>query len=167
MSDHRLKHSQPEIARRHFITVCRSLEENPDAISDEEILLAHRSLVLQIQTNCHSAAEGLFMMAASVCSVRPALELAVLPDAFRPLYYMGVEEIETIRSYLVWLADECDDPYLLQTDDQGRDYLRSLSARDAVLLDAFRKMYDAEENGWRIGDDDVPDMLRVLDFRVG
>lgn len=130
-------------------------------VSDEALVVALRSIHSQLQTNCQSAAEAMFVAIANVGAHRPHVADQFLPDAIRPLYYLGIEDLDGIKQSIAWMLSS-GPLYLGQPTRNGRGYLHSLNQSEATLISAFRIMYDQEENEWRIEDTDTPNVPPIL-----
>ena len=130
-------------------------------MSDSDLLVAHRKLVSGLQTNCEAAAEGLFVVAANICAHRPQLAEELLAEAIRPLYYLGIEDLPSIKRFVEWII-RAEDLYLGLPTDNGRGYLTSLLGSDDTVVAAFRKMYETEDNQWRDEEADTPTVPRIL-----
>jgi hypothetical protein len=45
---------------------------------------------------------------------------------------------------------------------EGRRFLQRIVEDQNLIVDSFRKMYNAEDNEWRLEDPDVPDIPPIL-----
>jgi len=150
-----------ESAYIRFKALCQRMESDGAGVSDAEAMAAYKAATSGWQTNCDAAAQGLFMLVSRMCALKPQLESQLLPDAIRPLYYLGVEDLPTIKKYLTWLV-EYQTPYIERTTNHGYDYLRMLAGRDDTLIEAFRAMYEMEDNDWRVDDSEVDRVPLIL-----
>jgi hypothetical protein len=83
------------------------LKSNPTSVSDSEIIQGIVSYNERLQTNCDSAARGLFAAVSPFIVARPHLLSELLKYPLRPLYYLG---IDTADGIIDWLHDLCKKP---------------------------------------------------------
>ncbi len=128
--------------------IIRNLRDDCD-VRDEEILNAFFSFQKSMQTNCDSAAQGLFSLVSVLCYFKPQLSKELLAEPLRALYYLGIESLEEIKKYIEQFIT-LDEPYMGKATKEGYDWLQDiLNGHDVIIIEAFQYMYDAEENEWR------------------
>lgn len=135
--------------------------ENSEIVSDQQLLSACHEFAALMQTNCDSAAQGFFVIAADVCFHRPKLSAEFLKYAMQSLYYLGYEELDDIKRYIRELLNT-ENLYLGHLSSNGREYLVRLLEQNATIIKAFRLMYAMEDNDWRKEDPDYPDIPPIL-----
>mgnify|MGYP000082512892 CR=1 FL=1 len=143
-------------------SICKKLEKKSNSnLTDSHILNAYESVRNQAQSNCDSIAQGLFTIVAGICAHRPHLAPKILPDPLQSLYYLGIEDLDGIKNYIIWLIG-FDEPYLGRATQSGYQYLHELTEQDSVLTEAFRVMFSKEDNEWRKDEKDLPSIPKML-----
>lgn len=84
-----------------------------------------------------------------------------LPSALQPIYYLGVEDAAGIEAYILHVAD-AESTYFDTQTPAGQWFLKHIAEDRALLVEAFRQMYDNEDNDWRREDPDVPAIPPIL-----
>ena len=131
-----------------LLILIKNLENDCD-VSDEEVLKAFFSFQNSMQTNCDSAAQGLFSCVSVLCYYKPHLSKVLLAEPLRALYYLGIESLEDIKKYIKWFIT-FEEPYIGRATAEGYDWLQELmNDKDEIIIEAFKQMYDAEDNEWR------------------
>jgi hypothetical protein len=130
--------------------------ENGEHVADDKIRSIYFTLVKHMQSNCDAVASGLLATIGAICTHARNLVREFLPSAMQPIYYLGIEDFDTWKSYILHVAD-AKTTYLDTQTMAGQRFLKQLAEDRELLVDAFREMYNHEENNWRDEEPDAPD----------
>ena len=103
-----IRYESPELlAFENALEVVRQLIVELDAggqVSDEKIRDVYFSLEKQMQSNCDAVASGLLTTIGAICAHAEHLAHELLPSALQPVYYLGIEDHDGVRAYILHVA---------------------------------------------------------------
>lgn len=141
----------------NMLGLIRKLESGKE-VTDELVLNVFKEFENTVQSSADSVAQGLFSCAAILCVHKPNLAVNLLAVPLRALYYLGIESFEEIKQYIKWFVSY-DSPYMGKGPDASYEWLyQRLQNDDKIFVEAFRLMYEREENDWR---EDEPEILKA------
>lgn len=99
--------------------------------------------------NCEGAALGYFSIISHLCYYRPDLEKPLIKIAIKPLYYLGITDVENeikwVQSY-VREKSILNKNYLYYTSKQGRKWIISELKDKCELVSNIIKEIEFEDN---------------------
>jgi hypothetical protein len=101
-------------------------------LADDAVLAAVAEFDARLQTNCGSAAQGLFAAVAPLCWHRPALVQPLLRRTLLPLVYLGYERAEQVQEFVGWFLAQPST--YLPLSAAGRAWLAEGFPRHAGLV---------------------------------
>ena len=119
--------------------------EGGATVSDEEICTTYFALSEQMQSNCDAVATGRLATIGAICAHANHLVKILLPSAMQPIYYLGIEELDSLKAFILNVANR-EKPYLDTQTTAGVKFLQQLAINDLLILEAFREMYEAEDD---------------------
>lgn len=137
--------------------------EGGATVPDEEVLITYFTLSDQLQSSCDAVASGRLATIGAICAHADHLACKLLPSAMEPIYYLGIEDLESLKTFILDVAKQ-EKSYLETQTEAGAKFLRQLASNDLLMVAAFQRMFDAEDNQWRFEDPDVPDRPSILRF---
>lgn len=124
-----------------------ALENRPEQVSDEKILVEWAGFRDSLRTCCKAAADALLAALCSICCHRPAMFEKLLPDALEPLMMLGIEDASAVIQWVGNFAER-HDPYMGRPDAAAIQWLRTEfpASKDAIqtALNARLKEADGE-----------------------
>lgn len=97
----------------------------------------------------------------AICAHAEHLARDFLPSAIRPIYYLGIEEADGVNAFILHVAQTKATCLNTQTN-AGQQFLGRMAEDHTLLVEAFREMYDKEDNDWRNESADVPSTPPIL-----
>ena len=137
--------------------------ENGERVADDKIRSVYFALVKHMQSNCDAVASGLLATIGAICTHAETLAREFLPSAIQPIYYLGIEDGDTLKSYILHIADSQTTHLDTQTK-AGQRFLKQLAEDRILLVDSFREMYNQEHHNWP---DDEPDVTKEPPILLG
>ena len=152
------------IAFQNALDAARELIVELDAgghVPDEKMRNVYFGLASQMQSNCDAVASGLLATIGALCAHAEHLTREFLPSAMQPIYYLGLEDFDGVRAYILHVAcSKCT--YLDTQTEAGRRFLEQLGDNRPLIVESFRQMYHNVSNDRGIGDTSVDRIPTIL-----
>ena len=127
-----------QTTRKEIDEMLSSLNEGRCNLSDDEITVKVGCFIPS--QGCEGAAEGYLELLATVLPYRTNIAYNLLIIALQPIYYMGLEETESLCQYIAAVARKSR---FLNNDQQK--VLADIAAQKSLIQSAFTTMIQFEQ----------------------
>ncbi|MGX1827284.1 hypothetical protein ACWIE6_03485 [Paenibacillus taichungensis] len=123
--------------------ILKIIEIEPENYSDIEIVQCVTKFLPSY--NGEGAAKGYFSIISHLCYYRPDLEFPLMKVALRPLYYLGMEDPDSVIEWVQFYVSDINTNYYY-TSKQGNAWIKeSLKSKRDIIAAIFKEI-DFEDN---------------------